>query len=71
MRLHEITNTPGEYPTTDAQVEELLQGSRRHSAQRRRMLTSSAGGVADGTRGARPAARPLPDLLPDLKLAIL
>jgi hypothetical protein len=25
MRWHEIANTPGEYPMTDSQVEELLQ----------------------------------------------
>jgi hypothetical protein len=75
MRLHEITNRPGDYLLTDSQAEgvigELLRsvGNIRPSAvgcSRRQPAM-----LWDRTRGARPAARPLPDRLPDLKPAIL
>jgi hypothetical protein len=74
MRLHEITNTPGDYLLTDSQVEEVINellpavGNIRLSdagCSRRQPAV-----LRDRTRGARPPARPLPDHLPDQKPAI-
>jgi hypothetical protein len=64
MRLHEITNTPGDYLLTNFQIDELLQpvGNIRLSVagcSRRQPAV-----LRDRTRVARPAARPLPDLRP-------
>jgi hypothetical protein len=74
MRLHEITNTPGDYLVTDFQIENMIAEQLRTVGN----IRSSAAGCShrqptvsrDTTRVARPAARPLPDLLPDQKPAI-
>jgi hypothetical protein len=73
MRLHEITNTPGEYLLTDFQIENVTDELLRSVGN----IRLSAAGCSrrqparDRTRVARPAARPLPDVLPDLNSAIL
>jgi hypothetical protein len=70
MRLHEITNPPGDYLLTDFQIDELLQpvGNIRLSAAGCSRRQPAA--LRDGPHVARPTARPLPDLLPDLRPAI-
>jgi hypothetical protein len=69
MRLHEITNTPGDYLLTDFQIETVIDELLRAGGNIR---PSAAGcshrhpaALRDRPRVARPAARPLPDLLPD------
>jgi hypothetical protein len=77
MRLHEITNTPGDYLLIDFQIENVIDNLLQSAGK----IRLSAVGyprrqpavLLDKTRvaAARPAARPLPDLLPDLRSAIL
>ncbi|MGP0001825.1 MAG: hypothetical protein ACLPKW_29365 [Acetobacteraceae bacterium] len=75
MRLHEIADAPDPYLLTDSLVEEVIDellqavGDIRLSAAGCSRRQSAP--LRNRTCGARPAARPLPDLLPDLKPAIL
>ena len=75
MRLHEIANAPDAYLLTDFQIENVIDellwsvGNIRLNAAGCSRRQPAA--LRDRTRGARPAARPLPDLLPDWNPAIL
>jgi hypothetical protein len=75
MRLHEITNTPSDYLLTDFQIENVTDELLRSASNIRLSVAGCSrrqpAVLRDTTRVARPAARSLPDLLPDQKTAIL
>jgi hypothetical protein len=68
MRLHEITNRPGDYLLTDSQLLRTVGNIRCSAAGCSRRQPAM---LRDRTRVARPAARLLPDRLPDRRSAIL
>ena len=75
MRLHEIADAPDPYLLTDSLVEEvideLLQAAGNIRLSAAECSHHQPAVSRNRTRAARPAARRLPDLLPDLKPAIL
>jgi hypothetical protein len=71
MRLFEITDTPGNY-LLGSEVQKIIDELCRLRMTSPLSATPQPTVVRGGqTRGARPPARPLPDMMPDPKSAIL
>ena len=74
MRLHEITDTPGDYLLTEFHIDKVIDELLRSAGN---ILLSAAGcsrrqrAVSRGATCCPTSARLLPDWMPDLKAAIL